>query len=190
MADVSKVTLKSNHILKELLKDIFAQEMSIKVGLVAKPEIKSNTGDAPKKFRNSKGKIEEDNDVDVAYIALVHEFGYPESNIPQRSFLRSTYNENKDKIGKNLGIALKNQIKNGKYYDPELALRLVGVWMVGQVKRKFTNNDWDPLKNPSRRRRGKDPKVGKPIAPTPLVDTGQLRASIDYELVKKLGGPT
>jgi hypothetical protein len=198
MANISKVTLKTNHVLEELLKDIWAQEMSIKVGLVAKPEMKSNAGDAPKKFKNSKGKTEEDASVDIAYIASVHEFGDESRSIPQRSFLRSTFNEKIDEIGPKLGAALKAQLKSGNHYDPQLALRKVGVWMVGQIKRKFTRNDWPPLKNPSKRRvgifrqqyRARALLQGPPRAPKPLIDTGQLRASIDYELVKKIGGGT
>ena len=35
-----------------------------------------------------------------AYIALIHEYGAPKRNIPERSFMRSAYNENKDKMNK------------------------------------------------------------------------------------------
>ena len=189
MADVSKVMLTTNAQLEKLLPEIFKQEMAVKIGLVGKPEMGGITGGDAKESKDKDGNIIVDNDVDLAYIALVHEFGSEKASIPQRSFLRSTYEEKKDRIGKLLAIELKRQAAKNNY-DPESALRKVAVWMVGQVKLKFTSNDWDPLQNPSRRRRGKDPKVGKPIAPTPLVDTGQLRASIDYELVKKTGGPT
>ena len=183
MADVSKVMLKTNASLEKLLPEIFKQEMAVKIGLVGKPEIGSVTGGDAKESKDKDGNIITDTDVDLAYIALVHEFGSEKASIPQRSFLRSTYEEKKDRIGKLLAIELKRQA-SANNYDPESALRKVAEWMVGQVKNKFTNNSWPPLKDPTR--------GGKNFEGTakPLVDTGQLRASIDYELVKKLGGPT
>ena len=43
-----------------------------------------------------------------AMIAMVHEFGYPKLNIPERSFLRSAYMESTDKMKKLFIKALKS----------------------------------------------------------------------------------
>lgn len=37
---------------------------------------------------------------DRAYIALIHEYGAPSRNIPERSFMRSAFNENNEKMNK------------------------------------------------------------------------------------------
>ena len=173
----------TNAELEKLLPEIFKGQMALKVGLVAKPDGGGDAGSAPKESKDKDGNIIFDNDVDLAYVASVHEFGDESRNIPQRSFLRSTYNENDDRIAKLLTIELKQQAAQNTY-NPEAVLRKIGVWFVGEVKGKFTSNGWPPLKDPFRGGRNFEGDA------TPLVDTGQLRASIDYELVKKLGGPT
>lgn len=173
----SSVVVTSNTKLQKLLSEMFTEQTAVKIGLVAKPEGGGQSGDVPKESKDKDGNTIIDHDVDLAFIASLHEFGNESTNLPQRSFLRSTYNEKKDRIVKNLKIALKKQAASNNY-DPESALRGVAVWMVGQVKKKFTSNDWEALKDPTRGGRNKDGKA------TPLVDTGQLRASIDYEIVK------
>lgn len=42
-----------------------------------------------------------------AYIALVHEYGYPEGNIPERSFMRSALEENRKGLKKIFAKAAK-----------------------------------------------------------------------------------
>ena len=175
----SEVKLRSNPQIEKLLSSILSEERAIKVGLVGKPEIGAATGSDAKMSKDEEGEYNFNDDVDLAYIASIHEWGYEGENItiPQRSFLRSTFEEEKERVGKNLAIAIRKQAKENKY-DPELALHKVGVWMVGKVKKKFTNNDWPALKDPTRGGKNFEGTA------TPLVDTGQLRASIDYELVK------
>jgi hypothetical protein len=181
----SQVEITDNPKLRKMLVDMFDEEISIKLGFVGKPEMGGRTGADPKESFDKDGNIVTDSSVDVAYIGLLHEFGNEDTNLPQRSFLRSTYEENKDRIAKNLAITVKSQMERNAY-NPEVAINKVAVWMVGKVKKKFRSNDWEPLKNPSRRRVGQlaGGKQGPPMAPTPLVDTGQLVASIDYEIVR------
>ena len=45
-----------------------------------------------------------------AEIAKVHEFGYPPKNIPERSFIRSTFNEEKSKLEKIIASEIKKKI--------------------------------------------------------------------------------
>lgn len=178
MADTSSVRIKTNGQLHRMLEDVILLEPSIKIGFVGKPEIGGATGSDAKMVKDVDGEISFDDSVDVAYIGAVHEFGDESRNLPQRSFLRSTYEDKKERISKNLARALRDQMKQNNY-DPERALHKVGVWMVGQVKKKFTNNDWPGLQDPTRGGKNFEGTA------TPLVDTGQLRASIDYELNTK-----
>ena len=177
----SDVEVKINPRIEKMLRDAFSEDMGIKIGLVGKPQSGSgsSSGGDSKKTRDKDGNIIYDDSVDLAYIASIHEWGYEDENIsiPQRSFLRSTYEENEKKIEKNLAIAIKKQTNNN-IFNGEEALKELGVWVVGRVKDKFTNNDWPALKDPTRGGRNKEGTA------TPLVDTLQLRASIDYELVK------
>ena len=112
-----------------------------------------------------------DGDVTVVDVASWNEFGT--DKIPARSFLRSTYEQDKAKF---LGIIsrLRNEIALGKM-DIKKALSIVGEYAQAQVQKKITD--------------GGDPFI--PNTPTtavkkgstsPLIDTGQLRQSIRYEV--------
>lgn len=177
MAKPNSVVLEKNTKMGKLLSDLFTEEVLLKVGLVGNPEMGGKTGADPKEFYDKDGNLSLDEDVNIATVGLVHEFGDESSGIPQRSFLRSTYNEQEDRLEGLLIKELQRQINAG-FYDPEKAVKKIGVYMVGKIKGKFTNNNWPALKDPTRGGRNKDGGA------TPLVDTGQLRASIDYEIVK------
>lgn len=45
-----------------------------------------------------------------AKIAIHHEYGAPAANIPERSFIRSTFNEEKRQISKIIGAEIKKKI--------------------------------------------------------------------------------
>jgi hypothetical protein len=173
------VTVKTNHKLEKEIHDLFSSDMYVKVGILGKPD--NNAGKASDKRKGEptgKTNIE---------IGAIHEFGT--DDIPQRSFIRSTWEDEKRNIDKVALRLIKRNINKGG--DPknriEDGLKSLGVWFVGKIKKKFRNNDWPALKNPSSRRRGKQKKgfIGPPRAPKPLIDTGQLRASIGFEVVSK-----
>ncbi len=146
--------------------------LSAKVGILADPDgNKAHKADSKKKRRESDGTIANSDDT-LLDIAVIHEFGL--GNQKERSFLRSTSNDKrvKNKIGK---IA-ENELS--KAADPDKIIRKLAAAMVGEVKKKFTDNDWPALNDPTRG--GKNPQGGA----RPLVDTGQLRASIAYEIIE------
>jgi len=174
----SEVTIKDNGEIQGMLDDLFTHDLGIKIGLVGKPEEGAARGSDAKMYKDADGEIHFNDNVDVAYIAAVHEFGDEKSGIPQRSFLRSTFDEKIERLYKNVAKDIRKQVNQDKY-DPKVVLRDAGVWMVGQVKKKFTNNTWDKLQDPTRGGRNFEGTA------TPLVDTNQLRGSIDYEIVKK-----
>nr|WP_282564429.1 hypothetical protein [Providencia alcalifaciens] len=108
-----------------------------------------------------------------ATIAVAHEFGVPE-HIPERSFLRSTLGENKDKAAGLLIQELKSDISQGDFSGRALAI--VGEKLSVVVKRKIQSGISPALdsKTVKRKRSSK-----------PLIDTGNMLQSITYEVRDK-----
>ncbi|EQB7288420.1 hypothetical protein ACYTIM_003815 [Morganella morganii] len=108
-----------------------------------------------------------------ATIAAAHEFGVP-GHIPERSFLRSTLGENKDKATGLLIRELKADISQGNFSGRAFAI--VGEKLSGEVKRKIQSGINPEL----------DPKtVARKGSSKPLIDTGNLLQSITYEVRDK-----
>lgn len=114
-------------------------------------------------------------------IGAIHEFGAPNANIPQRSFLRVPLQANAGKIFKTIEKDLK--IKN---MNPKQALGRLGAAGQAVVLESFkTQNDgaWQDLKSSTKNQRKKGKGTGDD---KPLVDTGQLRRSITFEVRKNV----
>ena len=94
--------------------------------------------------------------------------------IPERSFLRSTLNENKDKATKLLIRELKGDISQGDFSGRAFAI--VGENLSGEVKRKIQSGIEPALDPETVRRKGSS---------KPLIDTGNLLQSITYEVRDK-----
>ena len=91
--------------------------------------------------------------------------------IPERSFLRSTASEEAKNLGKlsNTQIAkcLRGEISAHDAYA------VVGAYFQGKIVDKITDGDFTPNTSETIRRKGSS---------KPLIDTGQLVASIKYEV--------
>ena len=109
----------------------------------------------------------------MALVASVHEFGSSDGRVPERSYLRSTMDSRRDDIA-TVMQKVEKKVVDGQL-TPENGLGVVGQWIQGAVQKTITNLDDPPLKQRTidRRRNG---------GSNPLVDTGQLRASITYEV--------
>lgn len=116
------------------------------------------------------GKEEADG-TPLAMVAAVHEFGSPEQNIPERSFLRAGVREGAPKFH-TVNVDSCRKILLGQM-TVEQAVNKLGVIGVGEVKRKIGNGPFVPLKPATIKRKGSS---------RPLIDTGQLRQSITYQL--------
>ena len=110
-------------------------------------------------------------DHELAEIGEAHEFGT--RDIPARPFLRGMFDANLTQISKRIGnlavVALKGK-------DIRSELEVMGRWMVKRTKRYIHNegpNVWPPLEPETIARKGFN---------APLIDTGRLRASIDYRV--------
>lgn len=99
----------------------------------------------------------------VIMVGAVHEFGSALRNIPERSYLRSTMQNNKrayksvlSKLGKKIATGAMNSLEG---------LKLLGLKVEADVKDTLTD-----LKSPSLKTREGNP----------LIDTGHLRQSITH----------
>ena len=104
-------------------------------------------------------------------IATVHEFGTDQ--IPERSYIRNTV----DLKGKEIESTMAKQvdlISLGKA-TTETVLERLGLFVKGLIQRRISDGIPPPLKEKTIERK----KSSKP-----LVDTGQLRASILHEVRK------
>lgn len=120
-------------------------------------------------------------DGDNAMIATIHEYGAPKAGIPERSFIRRTFaNEDVIKQKKEMCAKLSKQILAGKM-EVGQALGLLGAFGANAVKRTIDDGEGvpPPLKPATIARKGSS---------RPLVDTGQMRNAITWEVVGASGG--
>jgi phage gpG-like protein len=106
-----------------------------------------------------------------AELGVIHEFGAPEKGIPERSFMRSTASEEAENLGR-LGNACIAECLKGQKSAHD-AFADVGAYLQGKIVEKITDGDFVANKEETAKRK----KSSKP-----LIDTGQLRASITYEV--------
>lgn len=135
--------------------------------------------------------------INNAELAYIHENGAPEANIPARPFLRPGIEAAKDEITKGLEKAGRAAFA-GNASEVDRQLTRVGLIAQAAVREKITDGPFVPLAPATilaRLRRGRkgqlDPSIyGKGAIASdehaaatgmrPLVDTGQLRAAINF----------
>lgn len=161
MSRVEDKDLGLNRIIRTLNKDL--DGVVVKVGVQAKD----------KAVRRGKGGSIRNTDQPLAVIAAIHEFGL--GDMPQRSFLRSAYDENLPMIDKMI-----QHVANGAVFGlgTNAALNQLGNVVQGMVQRKIVDGPFVP-NSPATIKRKKSSK--------PLIDTGHLRQSIRYVIERKGG---
>jgi hypothetical protein len=117
----------------------------------------------------------------MVMIGAVHEFGAPRANVPARPYFRWSFDNNLNKL-KRVQKRAYNGVLDGDF-STEQGLGLIGQFMESRIKKRITDVRTPPLKNPSLRRTEgraglRQSRLKKRSVPNPLVDTGQLRASI------------
>ena len=144
--------------LKALIERMNAANRAVLVGLIA-------------------GTKDEPNGTPIAMIGAVHEFGYEEFNIPERSWLRGGIRRGTEKINAVNRDSLR-KVMLGKM-TIEQALHREGVVAVGEVKREFTVGTFAPLKPATIAARKR--KFGRKST-RPLIASGNLRSAVTYQL--------
>ncbi len=104
----------------------------------------------------------------VAMIAAINEFGAPSRGQPPRPFFRNMIRDKGPTWGKSLAVVLKTS-----NYDATKALRLMGEGIKGQLQKSIIDLVSPPLK---------DSTVAHKGFSKPLIDTGHLLASVDYDV--------
>ena len=111
----------------------------------------------------------DNSDVTVAQVGFWNEFGTV--TIPERSFIRSTIEGDSKEIKE----VSRKQYK--KVLDGDINLKqglgILGTFVMGKIQEKFTKNTWSPNSSSTIILKG---------STKPLIDSGQLRQSISYEV--------
>jgi hypothetical protein len=156
---------KLNSELKKL-----EQKPFVKIGVQGKDASDDKT------VRNYDGSISKLSGITVVEIANFHEFGL---GVPERSFLRSTLDENRNKYT-NIVKELRTEITKG-VWDTKTALEILGQKIVSDVKQKIYDGIPPELAESTIQNKTVAGRTGE----TPLIDTGQLVQSITYTVEMK-----
>lgn len=122
--------------------------------------------------KNARTDTEETN----AQVAMIQEFGSPAKNIPPRPFLVPGVKSAQKEVAEILKDGAKSVLHGA---DIETALNKAGLIGQNHVKSQIVNGEFKPLAASTlaaRRNRRKSGQAGT----KPLIDTGQLLASITY----------
>lgn len=106
--------------------------------------------------------------ISVPMVAAIMEFGAPSRGIPPRPFFRSMIAAHKDEWPNAIAKTLKST-----NYNVDKTLRLVGQAIQGQLQKSIRDLTSPALKPATIARKGFS---------KPLVDTGHLLSSVDYEV--------
>lgn len=141
----------------------------------------------------------EGSELSVAEVAAVHEFGTEDGHIPERSFLRSTFNAHREELIA-IGVELMGRIVDGAI-TAERALNMMGASLAAQTKATIARgvpppNALSTLLKKARtgrtakffRRKARHvgdalAQVGALAAVKPLIDTGRMIGSITWAVV-------
>ena len=120
------------------------------------------------------GKATEDDGTDVCDVAAWNELGTV--NMPSRPFLRKSVDENGEKINSFMK-SMKREILKGT--SAEQILKLIGIFQKDLIQEKITEGSYVPNAASTIRKKGSS---------KPLIDTGRMRQSVNYQIKKKGDG--
>lgn len=107
--------------------------------------------------------------ITMAELGEIHEFGL---GVPQRSFIAGWFDENESRLrAQTMGMAKK--YAQGTLESLEQGYEQLGNLYVGEIQRRIAEGIDPPLAPSTIQRKGSS---------TPLIDTGQLRSSITYQV--------
>jgi len=112
--------------------------------------------------------------INMATLLALHVYGVPTRGIPQRDPLRPPLIANAQRYSDLLAIGLKNALANGT--DPKIVYEKIGIVATNDVKDYFITGNFKALSEKTIKAKGSS---------KPLIDTGELRNSISYEVRNK-----
>lgn len=115
------------------------------------------------------GMHEKGSPLTVAEVAAVNEFGTEDGHVPARSFLRSTFDEQREKLA-GMGEKLIGAVLDGRM-DTDQALGILGAQLAADIKAKITSNIPPPNAPSTVAAKGSDHT---------LIDTGAMRAAVTW----------
>lgn len=160
----------TNTILKELKK-----------GFIVEVGIMGEQAAAIHKVRNDDDElVEPKKPVTNAFIGAVHEYGCVSRNIPARSFLRMPLESRMPLVLKASADSLVEYLAKGRLREWLVQLGAKAEKIVNEAFHTSGWGTWKALKASTIRHRKKGKEYN---APMPLLDTGQLSASISSRVV-------
>lgn len=167
------ITVKTQMTVLDLGYDRLEREILRAKGSFVKVGVQENT-----QRRGEGEKIP----VDMVTVASVNEWGAPKRKIPERSFLRSSFDEQVSTL-KVMSIDLYNSVLSKKR-TVKTSLTLMGQFFKSKIQQKIVAIMIPPNALSTQRRKGAKTKKGG-LVNNPLIDTGQLRQGIRYEVTMK-----
>ena len=141
----------------------------------------------------SKGDARSDGGPSNHGLGFIHEYGSPSRNIPARPFLIPGVRNASEKAVKKMQGAIKAGL-HGDRIAMDALLEQAGMIAVSGAKKEISSGNFEPLKpstlrnrHRSRMTKGKRENELKGEDVRPLINTGALRDSIDYIVVKGKG---
>lgn len=120
------------------------------------------------------GKAADENGTDICDIAAWNELGTV--HIPARPFLRQSVDDNLSKINNFLQEKKKDLVSG---ISAEQVLKEIGIFQKDLIQEKITDGDFAPNAESTVKKKGSS---------KPLIDTGRMRQSVNYEIKKKGSG--
>lgn len=155
MGRPSKVIVRDRGLAALLRQAARMKDVRVKVGVLA-----------------STPPRESEDDPSMVVVATANEFGT--DRIPERSFIRSTVESRKADIDQLL--AAVGERVAGLKLTPERGMEIVGQRVRDMIRKRIVDLDTPPNAPITIERKGSS---------NPLIDTGQLRQAISYEVVGK-----
>lgn len=110
-------------------------------------------------------------DLTVAEIAAVHEYGTQDGHIPERSFIRSTFDKKREELVA-VGKRMMGDVLRGRI-GVKQALNMMGSALASEVKSAITDGEGIPPPNaPS--------TIAAKGSSRPLVDTGRMLNAVTW----------
>lgn len=122
--------------------------------------------------KSTSAKMHKDSDLSIAAIGAIHEFGSSDGKIPERSFIRTTIQAKRKDIKKLFHTETKKVIAGTQSVDKMMGK--IGVLTSGAIQKTIVDLT-DPANAPS--------TVSAKGSSNPLIDSGQMRQSVTWELV-------